>query len=114
MRAVRKKLCDLNQIEDNDSAAFVVDRDGKEESLMLIRKEKNVFVYLNTCPHIGTPLDFFPGRFLSKDKDFIICSTHGALFRINDGFCISGPCAKQTLTKVSIEIIEGTVFILTK
>ena len=52
------------------------------------------------------------GEFLSKDKNFILCSTHGALFRISDGFCISGPCFEQTLTKVSVRIIDDKVFIV--
>jgi len=113
MKAVSTKLCELNQIDNNGSAAFVAKRNGKKESFIVIRKEHNVFVYLNSCPHIGTPLDFSPGRFLSKDKNFIICSTHGALFRINDGFCISGPCVEQALAKVPIKIIKGTIFIIT-
>ena len=111
MKSFSKKLCELKQLDKNGSASFIAERDGKKESFIVIRKENNVFVYKNSCPHIGTPLDFSPGRFLSKDKNFIICSMHGALFRINDGFCISGPCAEQALAKIPTEIIEGIVFI---
>ena len=107
-----KKLCELDQIANDSSAGFVTEWNGKRESFIVIRKKDTVFVYVNSCPHIGTPLDFSPGSFLSQDKNFIMCSTHGALFRINDGFCISGPCAEQALTSVSIDIIEGSVFLL--
>ncbi|MBH89640.1 MAG: (2Fe-2S)-binding protein [Magnetovibrio sp.] len=112
MACVLKKLCELNQIDNNGSATFVAEKNGKKESLIVVRKKNKVFVYINSCPHIGTPLDFSPGQFLSKDKNFILCSTHGALFRISDGFCISGPCFEQTLTKVSVRIIDDKVFIV--
>ena len=112
MKASPQKLCELSQIADGDSANFVVDRNGKKESFIVVRKKNTAYVYVNSCPHIGTPLDFSPGRFLNQDKTFIICSTHGALFRIDDGFCVSGPCAEQALTTVPFNIVEGSVFLL--
>jgi nitrite reductase/ring-hydroxylating ferredoxin subunit len=112
IKATPQKLCELSQIANNDSAAFVAERNGKKQSFIVVRKKDKVFVYKNSCPHVGTPLDFSPGRFLSQDKNYIICSTHGALFKIYDGFCISGPCAEQSLEKVSVDIIEGSVFLL--
>jgi nitrite reductase/ring-hydroxylating ferredoxin subunit len=112
MRAIPQKLCEINQIADDDCAGFVAERNGKRESFIVVRKKNKVFVYVNSCPHIGTPLDFSPGRFLNPDKNLIMCSTHGALFRVDDGFCISGPCAEQSLINVPIDLIEGSVFLL--
>ncbi len=112
MKAAPQKLCELNQIADGNSAAFFAERNGKKESFIVVRKKNAAFVYVNSCPHIGTPLDFSPGHFLNKDKTFIICSTHGALFRINDGFCVSGPCAERALTTVPFNIVGGSIFLL--
>lgn len=105
------KLCDLDEIEDGDSNAFFLERNGKMESFMVIRKGQTAFVYINSCPHIGAPLDLAPGRFLTPDKSMIICSTHGALFRIEDGFCLSGPCAEKTLTQIPVRIHEGEIYL---
>ena len=112
MKNIPQKLCQINQIADDDCAGFVAERNGKREGFIVVRKKDKIFVYVNSCPHIGTPLDFSPGQFFNLDKNLIMCSTHGALFRVDDGFCISGPCAGQFLTNVPIDIIDGSVFVL--
>jgi len=107
------KLCDLDEIEDGDSNRFFAEKNGMMESYIVIRQEEQAFVYINSCPHIGTPLDLAPGRFLNPDKSMILCSTHGALFRIEDGYCISGPCAEQSLTPVPVDIRGGAIYLST-
>ncbi len=66
---------------------------------------------MNSCPHIGTPLDWLPDRFLSHDGSRIVCATHGAEFRIADGECVLGPCFGQRLEPVTIQIEDGTIFV---
>ncbi len=105
------KLCELSEIAEGDSNGFFAERNGKMESYIVVRKNGTAFVYLNSCPHIGSPLDFAPGRFLNPDKSMILCSTHGALFRIEDGHCVAGPCADQTLTSVPVDIRDGAIFL---
>ncbi len=105
------KLCGLDDIADGDSAAFVAELDGRKQGFIVVRQGETAYVYVNSCPHIGSPLDFTPGRFLTPDKDFILCSTHGALFRITDGHCVSGPCADQNLTAVSFALRDREIFL---
>jgi nitrite reductase/ring-hydroxylating ferredoxin subunit len=31
-----------------------------------------------------------------------LCHQHGALYRLNDGKCVSGPCAGESLTPVTV------------
>ncbi len=83
---------------------------GKIKPLIIVKIDGRVLVYVNSCPHIGTPLDLRPGYFLNHDKQKIICSTHGALFNINTGRCISGPCKDAFLEAVPIRIVENDVF----
>ena len=106
------KLCEIGDIADGESGGFFAERDGKMQGYIVVRKGGQAFVYLNSCPHIGTPLDFAPGRFLNIDKSMILCSTHGALFRIEDGHCVSGPCAEQALTIAPHEIRDGAVYLI--
>lgn len=70
-----------------------------------------MYGYLNACPHTGGPLDWVPGRFLNAEGDLIQCSTHGALFRIEDGFCVAGPCAGASLTPVSLKIQDDDIYL---
>ena len=105
------RLCALEDIEDTGSAGMTAEIDGAERPLILVRRGEQVWAYVNSCPHIGLPLDFKPGWFLSLDRKFIHCANHGALFRIEDGVCVAGPCVRQWLTAVPVEIREGEVFL---
>ena len=93
-------LCPLDDIADGGSAGFEVA--GK--LVMAIRQGDTVFAYVNSCPHVGTPLDMWPGRFLTRDGEYILCATHGALFRIEDGHCVAGPCVGRGLTPIEARV----------
>ena len=86
--------------------------DGRREALLAVRRGGAVFVYVNSCPHIGAPLDFMPGRFLNAEGTHILCSTHGALFRIEDGACVSGPCAGDRLHPIPTVVENGKLFLV--
>lgn len=105
-------LCQLNDIEDGDSTCLNAHVGGQNSSLILVRRGDEVFIYLNTCPHIGAPLDFEPGRFLNLEKDLIQCAMHGALFTIEDGHCVQGPCMGKHLTPVTSEVRKGAVWLV--
>ena len=47
-----------------------------------------------------------PDQFLDPSNSLIQCATHGALFLIENGECVAGPCAGQSLT--AIECREDT------
>jgi len=106
------KLCALDDIEDGNSGRFFAECDGQMKNFIVVRQAQHAFVYLNSCPHIGSPLDLAPGRFLNPDKTMILCSTHGALFRIEDGYCVSGPCAEESLSPVAFDIRDGAIYLL--
>ena len=105
-----KKICNLSDITSNQSLGLLVVINGEKKPLIVVRLENNISVYLNSCPHVGTPLDLKPGQFLSHDKKNIICSTHGALFQIDTGLCIFGPCKDKYLEEIPIHIDKGEIF----
>ncbi len=108
---VATELCAVADIPDSGSNGFFVDTADGRLLYMAIRRGPKVFVYVNSCPHTGMPLDFQPGRFLNADGTLIQCSTHGAEFRIDDGYCVSGPCEGDHLTAVETEIRGDRVLI---
>ena len=75
----------------------------------MARRGTAVHGYVNTCPHAGSPLDWVPDRFMSADGRHLLCATHGALFRVDDGFCIAGPCAGASLRPVAVTVRDGLV-----
>jgi len=105
-----RALCRLADIEDGTSKGFPPPPGGFT-GLLAVRQGDEVFVYVNACQHIGTPLDWTPGRFLSVDGSRIICATHGAEFRISDGECLRGTCFGDRLEPVMIQIKDGTIFV---
>ncbi len=104
-------LCALDDIPDGDSIGFICESPDGRRAFLVVRSGDQAFVYVNSCPHIGSPLDFEPGQFLNLEKTHIMCSTHGALFEIADGHCISGPCAGKGLEKVSTRIVDGKILL---
>ena len=73
-----------------------------------------LFCYKNQCPHTLINLNWQPDQFLSLDRSRIQCSMHGALFRINDGFCEWGPCQGMSLQNLLTTIENDDVFIWLK
>ncbi len=47
----------------------------------------------------------------SRRGDRIVCSTHGAEFRIEDGFCLRGPCAGRSLEAVPAALRDGVILV---
>ena len=102
-------LCRLDEMEDPGSKGFE-NIDG-EKPLFLVRRGGEVFGYRNSCPHYGAPLDWKPDAFLSYDRDMILCSMHSALFNIDDGRCVDGPCPGHKLEPVALDIREDGIFL---
>ncbi len=102
-------LCALEDIEDGEAKGFSL-ADGRD--IFVVREGEAAYGYLNSCPHQGTPLDWTPDKFISDDTGQILCATHGALFEIADGACISGPCMGDRLSPVPLRVeADGSVML---
>ena len=77
-------ILDSSELEEGKSVGIEVDH----QHLFAVRKDDQLFLYWNRCPHLGTPLEWEENRFLDLDAALIQCSTHGALFQIEDGHCL--------------------------
>jgi nitrite reductase/ring-hydroxylating ferredoxin subunit len=105
------KLADVHDIPNPGSISHDAAGKFRPYNIMLVRNGLDIKAYVNSCPHTGAPLDFVDGRFLSPDKQHIQCTTHDALFDINNGRCLAGPCPGQSLKPVAIEVINGEVWL---
>ena len=107
-----KKLCSQEDLKLN-SAKEIILREGEQLcSLIVVNYENELRVFYNSCPHARSPLNINKDKFFDISGRYLFCSSQGAFFRPSDGFCFRGPCSGQALTKVSIEIEEGTVVIV--
>ena len=103
-------LCRLDEIPDNEARGFPA-APGGFTGLFAVRRGDRVFVYVNSCPHVGLPLEPLPDRFLDARRQNIVCAAHGARFRVEDGVCVSGPCLGDALETVEARIVDGEVVV---
>ena len=105
-----RALCRLDDIPDGGSKAFDPAAGGFN-GLFAVRRGDSVYVFVNSCPHIGVPLNWRGDDFLTRDKAHIICATHGAEFRVTTGECLIGPCVGDHLETVAATITDGVVLV---
>ncbi len=87
--------------------------DGRpREALVLLGGDGEPRAYLNRCRHLPIPIDGGSKRYLTEDGKYLICGTHGALYRRDDGVCVAGPCLHLALEKLSVLEENGTLYLL--
>lgn len=102
-----RTLCAVHEIEDGGAKGLEVDN----HFLFAVRRGEQVYLYRNSCPHLGTPLEWEEDKFLNPDGELIQCTNHGALFRIEDGYCLAGPCQGKSLQALPSTIEFGQLMI---
>ena len=98
-------LCHSDEIAEGKSKGFQLG----EKFIFAVKKNNQTYLYENSCPHLGIQLDCQEHESLDIDASMIQCSSHGALFRIEDGECLLGPCLGQALTAIEFKLIDGQV-----
>jgi nitrite reductase/ring-hydroxylating ferredoxin subunit len=98
------KLCSIADVPEGQARGFKVA--GLERKVVVFRKGGRVFGYLDSCPHYegGTPMAWRTDRYLNGEGTHLACHSHGALFDVETGECVLGPCLGQSLTKVPVRI----------
>jgi len=105
-------LCRLDEIADPGGKGLTQPGpDGKPREVVVVRRGREIWGYVNACPHVGTPLDFLPDRFLTADATQLLCATHGARFTLETGLCVAGPCMGRSLAPLSVRL-EGELVVL--
>jgi nitrite reductase/ring-hydroxylating ferredoxin subunit len=100
-------LCPLDEIASPGSRGFRYREGDAVFAGFVVRRGENVVGYVDSCPHAGWPLAGPNGRFLTRENDLILCAGHAALFRIEDGAMVAGPCQDVALTPWPVRI-EGS------
>src|SRR5262245_9565413 len=111
MTASDEWRCSAATVAPGHTATFRLAHDGRSVSGFVVNHGGQYRAYVNTCPHIGTPLDLWPNEFYDDAGRDLICSTHGALFDPLSGRCIAGPCMGDHLTALPLTL-EGDTLIV--
>ena len=102
-------LCHTDDIAEGESKSLDL---GEWHSFFAVKRDDQIHVYRNSCPHLGVELNWQEDKFLDMDGQLIQCFTHGALFTVESGECLAGPCQGEYLEKMPIEIRGGEVHLL--
>ena len=111
MAAPGEWRCEATELPAGRTAVFRLTCGGRTVHGFAVNHEGRPHAYVNSCPHVGTPLDLFPNEFLDEEGRLLVCSTHGALFEPDSGFCIGGPCAGDHLAPLPMRV-EGDQFVV--
>ncbi len=89
---------------------------GRTRSALVGIARGKIVAWANACRHQPTPLDVVAdpewlgdgvrAAPMDEDRVHLLCHSHGALYRIRDGYCVSGPCSGQGL--VAFDVEEGS------
>jgi nitrite reductase/ring-hydroxylating ferredoxin subunit len=102
-------LCDLAALPDPGARGFMF-REGEALFLGFVTRVGGAVAgWVDSCPHAGMPLAVVPHRYLTRQGDLILCASHGALFRPEDGVCIGGPCGGKALTPWPVKVEEMNI-----
>lgn len=94
----------VGEIEPGHTKKFILQVDGREEECFAVNHGGTLHAYVNRCCHVPMTMDWIDNRFLTEDKQFILCATHGACYLPDTGECVSGPPFGKFLTPVPLEI----------
>jgi nitrite reductase/ring-hydroxylating ferredoxin subunit len=102
-------LARLSAIADGAARNFVLQMRAGRFHGFVIRRGAGVVGYVDRCPHAGVPLAQTLDDYLTPAGDLIACSWHGALFTLDEGLCVGGPCLGQRLGSWPVAVIDGVV-----
>jgi len=86
-------LCTSSALAEGASINLVVG----QQQILAVRRAGTAYVYANRCPHRQVPLNWRGRPLLPLQGSLIECAHHGALFQIETGECVAGPCEGDVL-----------------
>lgn len=97
----------LDLIEDGKARGFVLEMRAGRFHGFVVRRGDAVHGYVDRCPHLRLPLaqqldDYVHG-------EHIVCSWHGAIFAVEDGKCLAGPCVGSSLSLWRVTVHDGRI-----
>ncbi|NBX92663.1 MAG: Rieske (2Fe-2S) protein [Proteobacteria bacterium] len=93
----KKKLAN-----DPSTAVFQVKIKGHILKGFVVRRGAGFFAYQNLCSHLPVTLDLNDNSFFNHEKSHLQCQMHGAVYEMETGLCVAGPCEGARLKPLRI------------
>ena len=95
-------------VDGGEGVRFPVAVFGEAASGFAIRYQGKAYAYLNRCAHVPIELDWVQGQFFESSGAYLMCATHGAVYRPDTGACAGGPCRGGKLRPIGVREADGT------
>lgn len=109
-----QRLCHSDDVAEGEARGFGP-LEGSKRKVIVIRRNGVLHAWLDACPHYstGTPMAWKTDAYLNGERTHLTCHSHNALFEMDTGECILGPCLGQSLKRIEIAVgEEGDVFVV--
>lgn len=97
-------------IEGGKGVRFPLTSFGDKATGFVVRYHGKAYAYLNQCAHVPIELDWAEGEFFESSGTFLMCSTHGAIYVPESGFCAGGPCRGGRLRPIQLIEVDGKIY----
>lgn len=108
--SARRRVAAIEEVPVEGTLLVTLERteDGKRREVILTRRNGDVLAYENRCQHWrDVRLDKGDGA-RTRDGE-LVCAKHGAIFAIESGECVHGPCLGAGLAPVPVCVADGEV-----
>jgi len=102
----------VGELAPGQTKKFVLRCHEGEEECFVVNHRGRLCAYVDRCCHVPMTLDWIDNQFLTEDKRYIQCATHGACYLPETGECIGGPPLGKFLTPVPLIINDHEVIAL--
>jgi nitrite reductase/ring-hydroxylating ferredoxin subunit len=99
----------VGELQPGQTKKFVLSVQGREVEAFLVNHDGTLYAYVNRCRHVPMTMDWIDNQFMTEDRRYIQCATHGACYEPATGECVSGPPFGQFLTPVPLTIAGDEV-----
>jgi nitrite reductase/ring-hydroxylating ferredoxin subunit len=94
----------VGELQPGHTKKFTLQWHGREEECFVVNHGGQLYAYVNRCCHVPMSMDWIENQFMTEDKQYILCATHGACYQPDTGECVSGPPFGKFLTGVPLTI----------
>jgi nitrite reductase/ring-hydroxylating ferredoxin subunit len=94
----------LGEVQPGETKKFLLRCHGREEECFVVNHGGSLYAYVDRCCHVPMSLDWIENQFMTEDRQFIQCATHGACYLPDTGECVSGPPFGKFLTPLPLTI----------
>lgn len=110
-------ICRFDDIPSRRAVGFHLvaigeDGDAKPWPIIIVRWGRQVFGYVNRCPHNNVNLDWERSQFLDSSGQRLMCGKHGSTFDLATGAGLDGPCKGQSLTPIALAVLDDEICVI--